>query len=283
MKNIVFILLVIFTITSCKEDSAKTNDNAEENTELVELRNKVAQLELDNEQKDSVINETISFFNEVQDNLLKIGIKQDEIRIKSNDPELTQEDQEWILSEIQKINHLRNQNAKTVASLKKQISDKDIKISEFSEMMNQLVVQIKAKDQQILILQKSLMDRDMEYAALFDEYQEQVELALDVMKELNTVYYAYGTKKELIDNDIIVTEGGFIGIGRQTNLSDDFNSTYFETLDKTKVKEISVVGKKPKIITDHPLSSYKWDNNKLIILDADRFWKVSKFLIVEVK
>lgn len=283
MKNLALILLIIFTFTSCKEDNANTNEKEVENTELIELRNKVAQLELENEQKDSVINETISFFNEVQDNLFKIGIKQDEIRIKSNDPELTQEDQEWILSEIQKINNLRNQNAKTVASLQKKISEKDIKINEFSEMVNQLVVQIKAKDEQILVLQKSLMDRDMEYAALFDDYQEQVELALDVMKELNTVYYAYGTQKELIDNDIIVKEGGFIGIGRQTNVSNEFNSEYFEKLDKTKVKEITVLGKKPKIVTDHPLSSYEWDGNKLTILDADRFWKVSKFLIIEVK
>ncbi|PKR81535.1 hypothetical protein CW751_03135 [Brumimicrobium salinarum] len=280
-----FLLSLVFVVFACKEEQTSTTEESTETTskEVIELRNKVAQLELESNQKDSVLNEAISFFNEVQSNLAKINIKEEEIRVRSNNPELTNEDQEWILKEIQHINFLRKQNANTVNVLKKKIQDKDLRISELENMTDRLVMQIRARDEQIASLQRTLADLDMEYSELFDEYQEQVELALDVMKEMNTVHYAYGTLDELIDNQVLVREGGFIGIGKKTNIAEDLNQDYFQSMDKTKVKEITVVGKKPELVTDHPISSYEWKNNKLIILDADKFWRISNYLVITVK
>lgn len=285
MKYFTLLGLLLFFVAACQSD-ADTNADAEtqvEAAEVVELRNKVAQLELESNRKDSVLNETFAFFNEVQTNLLKINVKEDEIRVKSSNPELTQEDQEWILQEISNINFLRTQNAKSIASLQKQLSAKDLKINELEDMVEGLVRQIQIKDEQIVLLQNRLSDIDMEYANLFDEYQEQVELALDVMKEMNTVYYAYGTESELIENKVLMKEGGFIGIGRQTNIADDFNEKYFQKMDKTKIKEIKIVGKQPKLATDHPVSSYEWSDDKLIIKDANKFWRISNYLVVIVK
>src|SRR5690606_26353698 len=121
-----------------------------------------------------------------------------------------------------------------------------------------------------------------EYSELFDEYQQQVELTLDVLKEMNTVYYAYGTLDELIENKVLVKEGGFIGIGKKTNIAEDLNQNYFEQMDKTKIKELNIIGKNPEIITDHPISSYEWKGTKLIILDANKFWKISNYLVITV-
>jgi len=81
----------------------------------------------------------------------------------------------------------------------------------------------------------------------------------------------------------LVREGGFIGIGKKTNIAENLNEKYFQKMDKTKVKEIRIVGEKPDLVTDHSISSYKWKGDKLVILDADKFWKVSKFLVVTVK
>ncbi|HZH86510.1 MAG TPA: hypothetical protein VFD77_04270 [Brumimicrobium sp.] len=278
-----FLFSLLFIFSACKEDpnDSVTDENMSD-TELIELRNKVAQLELESSQKDSVLNEAISFFNEVQSNLAIINIKEDEIRVRSNNPEITQEDQDWILKEIQHINFLRKQNAQNVNALKKKIADKDLKISELENMTDRLVMQIRARDEQIASLQRTLADLDMEYSELFDEYQQQVELALDVMKEMNTVYYAYGTLDELIANKVLVRQGGFIGIGKKTNIAEDLNQNYFQQMDKTKVKELNIIGKKPELVTDHPTSSYQWKGTKLIILDADKFWRISNYLVVTV-
>ena len=149
-------------------------------------------------------------------------------------------------------------------------------------MTDRLVLQIRDRDEQIASLQRTLADLDMEYSELFDEYQQQVELTLDVIKEMNTVYYAYGTLDELIASNVLVREGGFIGIGKRTNISHNMNQDYFQKLDKTKIKELTIVGKKPEMVTDHPVSSYEWKGNKLIILDADKFWRISNYLVVTV-
>jgi len=279
-----FLFTLLFIFAGCKDDqdnSAETNTGLQE-TELIELRNKVAQLELEGEQKDAALNEAFSFFNEVQSNLAKINIKEDEIRVRSTNPELTQEDQDWILQEIQNINFLRKQNAQNVSTLKKKIAEKDLKIAGLENMTDRLVMQIRDRDEQIASLQRTLADLDMEYSELFDEYQQQVELALDVMKEMNTVYYAYGTLDELISNKVLVREGGFIGIGKKTNIAEDLNQEYFQKMDKSKVKELTIIGKKPEMVTDHPISSYEWKGNKLIILDADKFWRISNYLVVTV-
>ncbi|MFA5573486.1 MAG: hypothetical protein WC994_00375 [Brumimicrobium sp.] len=276
------IVLTLFATTSCNQSTGSMVDE-EVNVKIIELNNQVEQLKLENAQKDSVINESISFFNEVQANLAKISLKENEIRIVSTDPEISDENKTWILEEIQEINFLRNENAKAIRNLRNEISKNNLQIEELNNMINRLVSQIQDKDQQISVLQKALIDKDMEYASLFDEYQEQVELALDVMKEMNKVYFVYGTNQELIDNNIIVKEGGFIGIGRETSMADDFNEKYFEEFDKFKVNELPIIGKKPKLITDHPSSSYQLEDNKIKILDPERFWKVSKYLVIEVK
>ena len=278
-----FLFTLLFIFSACKDDASDLNTTSEKDTEMIELRNKVAQLELESSQKDAALNDAISFFNEVQENLAKINVKEEEIRVRSGNPEFTQDDQAWILQEIQNINFLRKQNAQSVKNLKQQLNKKDLKISELEGMRDRLVMQIRAKDEQIASLQRTLADLDMEYSELFDEYQEQVEMTLDVLKELNTVYYAYGTLDELTENNVLVREGGFIGIGKKTNIAENLNEKYFQKMDKTKVKEIRIVGEKPDLVTDHSISSYKWKGDKLVILDADKFWKVSKFLVVTVK
>lgn len=284
MKSYIALILIIGILFSCEEESTEASPQEQESSkELIRLKNKVAQLELENTQKDSMLNESISFFNEIQENLAKISVKEDQIRIKSDDPELSEDEKAWIRQEIQNINFLREENARKVRNLQGQLNSQEIRIGELEKMVDRLVLEIKSRDEKIESLQVMLADRDMEYVELFDQYQEQVELALEVMKELNTVYYAFGTMDELIENNVLVREGGFIGIGRKTNISEDFNSKYFEKLDKTKVKKIKIVGKKPQIMTDHPSASYEWDGNVIKIKDPDMFWKISKYLVVQVK
>lgn len=285
MRNFFMILILIFAFTACKNDKKNTanSGNSSDNIEVLKLRNKLEQFQADKNRSDSTLNEMISFFNEVQNNLARISVKEDEIHVRSSDPELTKDDQAWILQEIQNINFLRTQNAKTVGLLKKQLSNKDLKITELNNMVDRLIKQIKSKDEQITALQSQLADLNVEYSKLFDDYQEQVELAYDVMKEMNTVYFAYGTMKELTENHVLVQQGGFIGIGRETNIVEDPNQKYFKKLDKSKIKELRILGKNPELITDHPISSYKWEGDKLIILNPDKFWRVSNYLVVVVK
>lgn len=283
MKYLFLTLSLLIVFSSCKTDTPPSSSTNKDSTTLVVLENKVKQLQLENQQKDSVINQAISFFNQIQTNLDKISIKEHKIRVKNANTELSSEEQEWILQQIASINFLREKNAKNVQHLKKEINSQSLKIAGLIEMRDRMILKIKQKDQEIDSLKNLLAERDMEYAQLFDQYQEQVELAINVMKDLNTVYFAYGTKEELLKNGVIEQKGGFLGIGKKTNISNDLNQKYFRKMDKTQIKEFTIIGKDPQMITDHPMSSYKWKGDQLIILDVDQFWKVSNYLIIEVE
>lgn len=278
--------LVACNSNSDVQEAALTEQNAEN----IQLKSQVEQLKLELNNKDSLINESLAFFNEIQDNLAAISVKQDDIQVMSKDPELGEDSRKEILQQIQNINFLREQNARKVRQLQNKLKNTEAENNklkgennQLQTMVDRLVLQIKAKDEQIESLQNQLADLDMQYSELFDQYQEQVDLNLETIKELNTVYYAMGSMKELIDNNVVIKKDGFIGIGKKTDLSSDMNEDYFTKGDKTKIKEISVGGKDPKFITDHPSDSYKWENGKLIITDAQKFWKISKFLVVEIK
>ncbi len=280
-----FLLASLLVLASCKQEQT-TDPNNGNNTELLELENKVKQLELDNALKDSVINESLAFFNEIQSNLEEIGIKKDEIRALSNNPELENNDKEWILEQIRHINFLREDNARKVKQLNGQLEKNKLQIKELEVMIASLRKDIEWKDEQINLLQAELDRVDSEYSKLFDAYQEQA-IKIDALQDdLNTVHYAYGSEDELIENGVIEKKNGFIGIGKKISLKDSFNDQYFTKADAKKTKSITIVGTDIRFITSHPTNSYSIQEQGaksiITIKDASEFWKVSKYLVVTV-
>lgn len=282
------ILVSALLFTSCNTETPEDRDilTAEESGELAKLRNEVRIMEMEMAEKDSMLNESISTFYEIQENVAKISLKEQEIRLKSGDMAISADDKQWIIQEIQNINFLREENIRKVNSLNKQLSERDLKIADLQNMVNRLAAQVQSQEDLIASLQEELAVLDREYSKLFDAYMEQAELALETMKELNKVFYVYGSLTELKENNVVVQEGGFIGMGKKTAIKDGFNEDYFTSIDKHKVKKITVVGKKIRMISDHPSSSYSIEDKggtKIIsIKNANEFWKISKYLVVVV-
>lgn len=285
MLRIILLSLITLTLFSCKQETPGTNNGGStENTK--ELKNQIKQLELDNALKDSVINESLAFFNEIKSNLESISVKKDKIRAISEDPEISNDDKNWILEEIKHINFLREQNARKVKQLQEDLKKNSLKIEELEVMIESLLKDIQWKDEQIGLLQGELEALDREYSALFDAYQEQA-TTIDVLKEeVNRAYYAYGTERELRDNKVIEKKNGFIGLGRSTELKENFNDDYFTSIDVRKTKTITVSGENIRLVTDHPKSSYDLVESgamtKIKITDHSEFWKISKYLVVIV-
>lgn len=282
MSKFLSVLILVFVVFSCKQEPT-TGDDSGGNTEL---ENKIKQLELNNAMKDSVINESLAFFNEIQSNLEAIGIRKDEIRAKSENQEVSADDKRWILEEIQHINHLREENAGKVRQLQTQMKKNGLKIQELDLMIESLMKDIQWKDEQISLLQNELDNLDKEYSVLFDAYQEQAIQLDEVTEEMNTVYYAYGSSKELQDNKIIEKKNGFLGMGKKTELTANINDSYFTKINAKKKTKINIEGDEVQFITYHPRSSYRLELNgartTIVILDASQFWKISKYLVVVI-
>ncbi len=289
MKKVIYLALLTLTtgLFSCKSDVTTTESSPNNNEELAMLKSEKRELEAQLAAKDSVLNESILLFNEIEDNLAMINFKEDEIRIKSQDVELAEDGKQWILQQIQNINQLREDNKRKVNQLTKQLKSKNNKIASLEKLVASLQGKIVDQDVEIDILRAELENLDREYVELLEAYQTQSTMTLELMQEANKVYFAYGTEKELVANGVIVKEGGFIGIGKKANLKGDFNDEYFTEVDLTKTESIAVEGgKKIKIITDHPSSSYTVDSKEkqhtIKISDVKNFWKVSKYLVVIV-
>lgn len=283
MFKILSIIVLSLAFFSCVQDqeTSKPGDSGSK-----DLENKITQLELDNALKDSVINESLSFFNEIKSNLESIGVRKDQIRTISENPELKPEDKQWILEEIRHINFLREDNAHKVKQLNSELKKHGLKIEELEIMVESLMKEINWKDQQIGMLQNELASLDQQYSKLFDAYQEQANEIDLLTYNLHKVFYAYGSESELLQHNIIETKNGFVGIGKKLKLRTDFRSDYFTEKDATKVKELTIRGENVRIITSHPSSSYalieSGASSKIKILDASEFWKISKYLVVIV-
>lgn len=283
MKKFVYFLFSLVLLTSCASESPT---EPSENKEVERLQSELKALQEDIQERDALLNESISTFNEIQENVAKISLKEQEIRLKSGDANLSPDQKAWIMEELKHINFLREENIRKINTLNKQIKDRDVKIIELQSMVNRLADQVQSQEDLIISLQTELADMDREYSKLFDAYMEQSQLALETMKELNKVFYVYGTQDELKQNNVIVQEGGFIGIGKKATIKDGFNENYFTAADKHKLTKITVVGKKLRIISDHPSDSYKIEDkggSKVIqILKTNEFWKISKYLVIIV-
>lgn len=284
-KFLSILLLSLILITSCTEKT-DSSDSIADSSDSIELQNRINQLELDNSLKDSVINESLLFFNEIQTNLEAIGIRRKEIQDLTSNPEFAPSDKTWVLEQIRLINFMREDNAAKMKQLTAELKKEQFQIKELEIMIESLMKDIEWKDEQISLLQSELNQLDSEYSKLFDAYQEKAIQVDELKSEINTVYYAYGSAKELSANGVIEKKNGFIGIGKKISLKDQFNDDYFTKVNAKNKKTISIDGEHPHFVTVHPSGSYSLESTngltKLTITDASEFWKISKYLVIVV-
>lgn len=160
-----------------------------------------------------------------------------------------------------------------VNDFQKQLDEKNARISQLEEELQKKDIRIQEQNEQISSLNENVDQ-------LSQQSEEQVKSIEAQDERLHTAYYAFGTKKELKNFNII--EDG------QVLRSSNFNNSYFTKIDYRATKVIPLRSKSAKILTSHPADSYTLDRdaNKeytLRIQDPDRFWSVSKYLVIVVK
>lgn len=276
-----FLILVLFQ--SC----GGNNDNkTEENQEIIKLRNEIRRLENENAEKEALIDESLTVFAEIQENVARIQHKENEIRVQSEFGIKSEGQKEWLIQELKNIQYLRDENNRKISALNKQIQGKEQLIGQLYQMLESLQEKLLVQDALIAELQNSLKSQDSDYSKLFDAYLEQSTIADDSRKELAKAFYVYGSIDELKKNNVIIQSKGFIGMGKKSSLKDGFNEDYFTQINKFEQDKINIIGKKINIVSDHPSSSYqiidKGANKTIQITNVYDFWKISKYLVVIV-
>ncbi len=288
MKRILFVIVIAILAFACKEKERK---------QIELLTQEVEALKKQGLEKDSAINEFFKVLNEIESNLSVIKEKEKVItRASGLGTEMNDDARTRINEDIAMINELMEKNRKSMRYLNKQLKESNLKITELQERIDQTMAKIEERDQEIAELKDKLAKLNFNIGVLNATVDslttEKIALTQVVdakTTQLNTAWFAFGTKKELIDNKVIDKTGGFLGLGKTTKLKSDFNESYFTKIDITKTTSMPIFAKKTTLITTHPAESYKLVVNeqgiteKIEILDPNKFWSASKYLVLQIE
>jgi DNA repair exonuclease SbcCD ATPase subunit len=249
----------------------------------------------DSKQKNEMINEFVASMNEIETNLNTISEKQASVDMSASNPEMTRSQRERINEEIAAINELMKANRDKMADLQKKLKRSNSRIGEFEKMVANLNTQIETKDKELAELNTKLNDLNTQVATLNTnvstltvQNEEKTKFIDDQTSKLHTAYYTKGTYKELESKNVLTKEGGFLGIGKEQKITNDFNPDAFAKVDITQTKVIPIESKNAKVISTHPTNSYVLETKEqdkkyvtnLVINDPEQFWKASKYLVV---
>lgn len=286
MKKVFFISLVVITagfFTSCVKNSS----------EYKSLQAQKDSLALAHAQNSAELDEILSILNEVEDNFREIKSAENYISTQSTTPgEMTPSIREKLRSNMQFISETLEKNRQQIANLESKLKSSNTQSAQLQKTIESLRAQLDEKTEALTILQDDLKRKNYEISQLSEnvaalsqnvneleaQTQEQLQTIKDQWTELNTVYFCFGTSKELKEQKIL--DGN--------NLGTDFNRAYFTKVpDLNQFKTLSLYAKKGKLVSNHPQGSYEFvkdENGKAIlnILDPANFWSLTKYLVVQV-
>lgn len=172
-----------------------------------------------------------------------------------------------------------NQNAvltKTIERLKANIANQEKQIKELQAQLEQANKQIGDLTNQVAETQEQVKTET--------EAKEQAQQeATAANNELNTVYYAIGTNKELKNQQLLSKKF----LSQTKVLKEGFNASYFTKADKRNLSTIPTNGKKVKIWTNMPKDSYQIikeanGTETIKITNASKFWSMSPYLVIQI-
>ena len=237
-------------------------------------------------EKEAALQEFITAFNEIQENLNTIKEKEKIVTTNTSTKGDVKSKEGQIKEDIQSIYDLMAKNKNRIGSLTKKLKDSRLKIEGLEKMIENLQTSIDQKDGEIADLKSKIEGLNIELSNLNTNYQASEASNAEKQEALNTAYYAIGTAKELKEKNVISKEGGFIGLGKTTKVSEDFNKDYFTKINIEQTTSINIGAKKAKILTSHPSSSYKLIGEKPVekidITNPKDFWGASKYLVIVI-
>ena len=282
MKKILFLAFCMASMVACKNDKAgQPSVNIVQNDSLQKII----------EQRDNEINDMMGILNDVEEGFRAINQAENRVTIAKDGEGENKKAQ--IRENIQFIQQRMEHNRSLIAKLQQQMRESSFKSEELKRTVSNLIKQLEEKDDQLKQLRAELAAKDIHIAELdqtinnlntnvsdLKTESEQKTQTIDSQdKQLNTAWFAFGTKKELKSQNILV---------KGKVLQGNFNKSYFTKIDIRVDKEIKLYSKSAKLLTMHPSSSYTLttdakDQYVLRITNPQIFWSTSKYLVIQVK
>lgn len=171
---------------------------------------------------------------------------------------------------------------RTVSNLKAQIAEQQTEIATLTNQLASANIRIEELTSQVSTLNTANDSLSTGLASERSQKEAAEEAATAATNELNTVYFAIGTGKELKERKIL--ESGFL---RKTKvMKGEFDMNYFTTADRRTLGRIPTHSNKAKVLTSQPKDSYtiadQGGQKVILITNPEKFWQLSNFLVIEV-
>ena len=157
-----------------------------------------------------------------------------------------------------------------IVNLKRQAKDKETAIAELTDQVNQLQTQVTG-------LTATVQEKDQ-------NIQQQQQTIADQTKEMGTIYYVIGSKKDLNKSGLIAEKGGLLGMGKTIAPSGKVDDALFTSLDTDMETTVTIPSAKAQVVSAQPPGSYNLVVNgketELHILDPKSFRTVKHLVIV---
>ncbi len=282
MKKMIFLFVATAALFASCTGGPKKADLITENDSL---RSIIAS-------RDAALDEMISTINIVEEGFKAINEAQGRINLDASSAEQTkkaslQKDIDFITQTLQK-------NKQQISELEEKLKKSQSYSKQLNKMVQKLKAELEEKNRQIVALQQELAQKNIHIDEL-DKSVQQLNANVSELSatkaanektisaqdaSLNSVWYAIGTKRELKEQNLLD--------GKKVLREADANMDYFTKADKRKFTTVETHAKNAKLLTTHPEGSYKLERNSekqyvLTITNADNFWSVSKYLIIQVR
>lgn len=240
--------------------------------------------------KDSSMALIATTLADVHSNLNYIKEREGIIAINAN----SEGDTNQINNDLKAIYAKLVENKNKVNELQRKLNSALGKNSEYKKIIEVLQQQIDQQNAEIEKLNNMLAEKDVEIGFLntavirlstsvdsLATVSTNTQNALDATtNELHTAYYIVAEKSKLKDKGLL--EGGLFS---KKVLNGSIDNSLFTKVDITEVENIPLSGRRFKVLTSHPSSSYTIDEEKkqLVIKDKKAFWSASHYLIVQAR
>jgi hypothetical protein len=286
ISTIAIVLAVVF-FTSCqqhKREIERVNSSKDSVIQVVSER-------------EQVIVDYIASFNEIQVKMdsIKTAQKILNVELSGNGVEWQRSQKDKIIDDLMLINNLIAENKKTISQLQSKLKNSNLKSTELQIMIDNLAKQIEEKDLEILTLNTQIEGLKIDVSrlgtqveTLSQESQQKSNTIKEQKDAMHTAYYCFGTRDELMTNNVIERTGGVLGMGRSYKMKEAFNHDYFIKVDTREFKEVLLMVKKAQLLTTHAEGSFRFAGSEKVveyfyIEQPDNFWKVSKYMVILVE
>ena len=103
-------------------------------------------------------------------------------------------------------------------------------------------------------------------------------------RELGTVFYIVGSRRDLLKNGAVVAKGGVLGLGKTLDASGAVDESTFRPLDTDQETVIPIAATKVRVLSAQPVNSYILEQvaggYQLRIVDTHEFRKVRHLVVL---